>query len=201
MNEKSDKFYSLTPQKPKQQSHLSQEVDFANRDIFNNDYYPDPVIDEEINMNNGFHFISEPFEKPTLINGSFAGEIKASVNKKDFDMGVTLYEVLPNGKYFHLSYFIGRASYAKDITKRELLRPNKIETIPFSNTHLVSKKLSKGSRLLVALNVNKNPFSQLNYGTGKDVNVETIADAKEPLKIKWFNDSFVKIPILVLNSN
>jgi predicted acyl esterase len=130
-----------------------------------------------------------------LINGSFLGEIKASINKKDMDIGVTLYEVMPNGDYFHLSYFIGRASYAKDITKRSLLKPNEITSIPFSNTHLVSKQLSKGSRLLVTINVNKNPFSQLNYGTGKEVSDETIEDAKEPLKVKWYNDSFVKIPI------
>jgi hypothetical protein len=36
----------------------------------------------------------------------------------------------------------------------------------------------------------------LNYGTGKEVSDETILDAKEPLKIKWYNDSFVKIPVL-----
>lgn len=134
-------------------------------------------------------------KEPILINGSFLGEIKASINKKDMDIGVTLYEVMPNGEYFHLSYFLGRASYAKDITKRNLLRPNEIESIPFSNTHLVSKQLSKGSSLLVVINVNKNPFSQLNYGTGKEVSDETIEDAKEPLKVKWYNDSFVKIPI------
>ncbi|WP_394776052.1 hypothetical protein [Flavobacterium sp.] len=130
-----------------------------------------------------------------LINGSFLGEIKASINKKDMDIGVTLYELMPNGEYFHLSYFLGRASYAKDISTRNLLKPNQIESIPFSNTHLVSKQLNKGSRLVVVLNVNKNPFSELNYGTGKVVTEETIQDAKEPLKVKWYNDSFVKIPI------
>ena len=104
---------------------------------------------------------------------------------------------MPNGKYFHLSYTIGRASYAKDITKRTLLKPNEIETIPFSNTHLVSKKLSKGSRLLVYINVNKNPFSELNYGSGKEVSNETIDDAKEPLTVKWYNASFVEIPIWI----
>jgi predicted acyl esterase len=123
------------------------------------------------------------------------GEIKASINKMDMDIGVTLYEVLPNGEYFHLSYFIGRASYSKDITIRKLLTPNVVETIPFSNTHLISKQLSKGSRLLIHLNINKNPFSELNYGTGKVVTEESINDAKDPLVIKWYNDSFVKIPI------
>ncbi|MFG4002633.1 CocE/NonD family hydrolase [Flavobacterium aquidurense] len=193
---KSGKFYALTDKKPIQKKYLYQEVDFADRQIQNNDYYPDPIIRKEIDTSNGFVFISDPLEEPILINGSFVGEIKASINKNDMDIGVTLYEVMPNGEYFHLSYFLGRASYAKDITKRNLLKPNKIVTIPFSNTHLVSKQLNKGSRLLVVLNVNKNPFSELNYGTGKVVAEETIKDAKESLKIKWYNNSFVKIPIL-----
>lgn len=97
----------------------------------------------------------------------------------------------------HLSYIVIRASYAKDITQRNLLKPNEIQTIPFSNTHVVSKKINKESRLMVYINVNKNPFSQLNYGTGKEVSTETIADALEPLEVKWYTDSFIKIPIWV----
>lgn len=193
---KSGNFYALNDKKPIQKKYLSQEVNFAERQIQNNEYYPDPIIRKEIDTTTGFVFISDLFKESMLINGSFFGEIKASINKKDMDIGVTLYELMPNGEYFHLSYFLGRASYAKDITKRNLLKPNTIESIPFSNTHLISKQLGKGSRLVVVLNVNKNPFSELNYGTGKVVADETIEDAKEPLKVKWYNDSFVKIPVL-----
>lgn len=196
-DDKSGRFYTASPKKPNKKEYLSQNVDFANREVSNNgDYYPDPIIKKELDTTSGFLFITEPLKESVLINGSFLGEIRASINKKDMDFGVTLYEVLPNGDYFHLSYYIGRASYAKDNTIRKLLQPNSIETIPFSNTHLVSKKLDKGSRLLIVLDINKNAFSQLNYGTGKDVSEETILDAKEPLQIKWYNDSFVKIPIL-----
>lgn len=60
---------------------------------------------------------------------------------------------------------------------------------------MVSRKLSKGSRLLVMLNVNKTAYAQINYGTGKDVSDEDITDARVPLKIKWQNDSYIKIPI------
>ena len=194
-NSKSGEFYALNEKKPIQKKYLYQEVNFADRQTENNDYYPDPIIRKEIDTNNGFVFTSDPLKEPMLINGSFLGEIKVSINKKDLDIGVTLYELMSNGEYFHLSYFIGRASYIKDITKRNLLKPNGIETIPFSNTHLVSKQLSKGSRLVVVINVNKNRFSELNYGTGKVVTEETIKDAEEPLKVKWYNDSFVKIPI------
>lgn len=192
-----DGFYSLNTERPTGNSHLDQEVDFANRDISNNDYYPDPIIRDKLDMTNGFAFVSEPFKEAVLVNGSFSGEIRASINKYDMDIGLTLYELKPGGQYFHLSYFVGRASFAKDISKRNLLQPNQIETIPFDNTHLVSKQMEKGSRLVVVLNVNKNPFSQLNYGTGKEVSSESILDAAEPLKVKWFDDSFVEIPLLV----
>ncbi|MDQ6472598.1 CocE/NonD family hydrolase [Flavobacterium sp. LHD-80] len=195
-NTKSGDFYSLNSKKPAKKGYLSQEVDFADRVNSNNFYYPDSIINEQVDTTNGYVFISDPIKESILVNGSFLGEIKASINKKDMDIGVTLYEVMPDGKYFHLAYFIGRASYAKDIEKRNLLKPDSVELIPFTNTHLVSKQLSKGSRLLITLNVNKNPFSEINYGTGKIVTEESIEDAKEPLKIKWYNDSFVKIPIL-----
>ncbi|WP_166920496.1 CocE/NonD family hydrolase [Flavobacterium poyangense] len=197
---KSGDFYALKDKKTTEKKYLYQEVDFADRQTQNNEYYPDPIIRKEIDTSNGFVFISDVLKEPVLINGSFSGEIKASINKKDMDIGVTLYELMPNGEYFHLSYHIGRASYAKDSTKRELLKPNSIESIPFSNTHLVSKQLSKGSRLVVVLNVNKNPFSELNYGTGKLVAEESIKDAKVPLQVKWYTDSFVKIPIFEIAS-
>ena len=45
------------------------------------------------------------------------------------------------------------------------------------------------------LNGIKHPFNQINYGTGKDVSEETILDAKEPLQIKWYTDSYINIPI------
>jgi hypothetical protein len=62
-------------------------------------------------------------------------------------------------------------------------------------TLLVSRRLSKGSRLLVVVDVNRGPFAQVNYGTGKDVSDESITDAKEPLRVEWFNDSHVDVPI------
>ena len=91
---------------------------------------------------------------------------------------------------------MGRASYAGDHSKRQLLKPGELTTIPFTNSYITSKKLSKGSRIVIILNINKSPFEQINYGTGKTVNDENIADAKVPLKIKWFNDSFINVPVM-----
>jgi len=193
---KSGGHYRLAGEKPAKSGFLYQEVDLADRKTMNNnDYYPYPIVGQKPDLSSGFSFISEPFDEPISIDGTFSGDIRASINKKDMDIGVVLYEVMPNGELFHLSYFLGRASYARDMSVRKLLTPGKVESIPFDRTRMVSRRLSKGSRLLVMLNVNKNAFAQINYGTGKDVSDEDVADAKVPLKIKWQNDSYVKIPI------
>jgi uncharacterized protein len=41
----------------------------------------------------------------------------------------------------------------------------------------------------------RSPGQQINYGTGKDVNDETIADAGEPLTIRWSNRSYLELPV------
>jgi len=171
-------------------------VNFADRKTTNNsDYYPYPIIKQTLDDTSGLFFLSEPFNESFSIDGTFAGVLKASINKKDMDIGVVFYEALPDGRYFHLSYYLGRASYAKDMSSRKLLTPGKVESIPFDRCRMVSRQISKGSRLLVILNINKNPDAQINYGTGKDVSDETIEDAKTPLNIKWYTDSYINIPV------
>lgn len=185
----------LTLTKPKKLGFLMQEVDFKDRTLMNGGFYPYPIVKTELSQGGGLAFISEPLENETEIAGAFEGLIKASINKKDMDISLALYELMPNGEYFQLSYYVGRASYAKDREKRNLLKPNAVESIPFTNSRLVVRNLTKGSRLVLILNIIKNSAYQINYGTGKDVSDESIADAQEPLKVKWFNDSYIKIPI------
>jgi putative CocE/NonD family hydrolase len=194
-NTKAGNHFQLDAKEPFSKGFLNHEVDFADRTTVNNKYYPYPIITDSVQIANGLSFISEPFNEPVTINGLFQGSLRASINKKDMDIGVVLYEIMPDGRYFHLSYYLGRASYSHSMSKRKLLKPGVIETIPFERTRMVSRRLSKGSRLLVLLNVNKNPHAQINYGTGKNVSDETIQDAKVPLQIKWYNDSYIKIPL------
>ncbi len=195
-NVKADSNFTLSAQKPLKPASVYQKVDLANRDTANSDYYPFPIIKKQLDRTDALFFISKPFDKPVEINGKFSGELKAIINKKDMDVCLTFYEVKPNGEYFELTYYVGRASYARDMTKRTLLHPGAVETIPFTRTRMTSKQLSKGSRLLVVLTINKNPFAQINYGTGKDVSTETIKDAGEPLNIWWRNDSYVNVPLM-----
>lgn len=189
----------LDEKKPQREHFLMQTVDYRDRRFFNGNFYPDPLVRKELTVGDSYVFVSDAVENDVLINGAFTGEIFASINKRDMDFGVRLYELLPNGDYVHLSYVLQRASYAKDRTKRQLLNPNKKESLPLAQSRLISKLIRKGSRFVVYIDINKNPFAQINYGTGNDVSDETIADAKQALKVKWFNQSFIQIPLLKLH--
>ncbi len=186
--------YLLTDARSSNIRFLEQEVDFADRTSEIN-LYPVRAIEDKVDLSNGFAFVSEPFVAPVSFEGQLRGQLKATINKKDMDFTLALYELMPNGKLFNLSYYLGRASYAVDMSKRKLLEPGKTEIIPFERTPLMSRQMQKGSRLLLLLTVNKNRHAQINYGTGKDVSDESIKDALEPLRVRWHTDSFVNVPI------
>lgn len=185
--------FTLSDIKPIKKGYLTQIVDLSDRITSNNDYYPSPIIKTELDTTNGLFFISKPFDTAVNVSGLLKGNLRVTINKKDMDFGLSLYEVTPAGEYFQLSYFLGRASYAKDMSRRQLLNPGKVTHIPFYRSRVFSKRLRKGSRLLIMLNINKNPFSEINYGTGKAVSTETIGDAGAPLEIKWYNQSYVEL--------
>ncbi|MFW2475850.1 MAG: CocE/NonD family hydrolase [Sediminibacterium sp.] len=185
----------LSRTKPSKTTYHKQEIDLANRDQWTNQYYPDPIIETSIDTTSGLFFWTDTFNEDITVSGQIEGVLKAIINKRDMDIGLTLYEVMPDETFFHLTYYIGRASYAKDMTTRRLLTPGKLASIPISRSRLFSKKVQKGSRLLLVLNINKNPFSEVNYGSGKIVNTESIKDAGKPLSIQWSNESFIQLGI------
>lgn len=196
-NNGNKRHFFLTENKPTNEGFITQKVDFTKRGMVDeNNYYTPLIVNDSLPLSNGFSFITKPFEKEVEFNGSYFGELKMTINKKDMDYSMVMYEQTPEGKYFKLTQqCIGRASLSKNREKRQLLVPNQIELVPFTNVRMTSKKLGKGSRLILVLNVNKHPYEQVNYGSGKDVSDETIADAKEPLIVKWSNDSFINIPV------
>jgi uncharacterized protein len=189
-------YYQLSQTPPAKEGSLHESVDFADRKTTNNnDSYPDPILPKHPDLRSGYAFITAPLDRPMTLSGSFTGTIRAIVNKRDLDYGLVLYQRLPDGRLFELSNFIGRASYARDMTRRRLLQPGRVESIPFTRSYLVSRYLVKGSRLLLTLDVNKNPFAELNYGTGGDVAREDIRDAKVSLQVDWLSTSYVQIPM------
>lgn len=189
-----DGSHRLSPSLPATPGYLVQTIDFGDRKTMYN-LYPTARLANRLDAPGALWFISDPITEPLSVNGQISGAIRAAINKRDMDFSIAVYEVMPDGRYFTLAYYLGRASYAWDMSRRRLLTPGKIETIPFTRTGIVSRQLSRGSRLLVLLTVNKNAQTEVNYGTGKDVSDESIADAKVPLEVRWYNDSVIDVPV------
>jgi len=186
--------FALSPRIPATDAFVGQSVDFADRRTRNN-LYPSTAWLDAPDGPTRISYLSEPFERPVCVCGMLKGELLAAIDRKDFDFTWALYEATPDGKHFNLSYYLGRASYARDPARRQLLTPGKVTSLPFTQTPLVGKQLAAGSRLLLLLTVNKNPYAQMNYGTGKDVSDESIADAGTPLQVQWHNGSFIDVPL------
>jgi len=185
----------LDKSKPAQSGFAVQLVDFGIR-TSNNNVYPEEVLSKIPFNENGIVYQSEQFDEPVEIAGRITGALKVVINKRDMDVALAFYEVLPDGGYFSLGYYLGRASFAADPSRRHLLEPGHIETIPFVQTPFVVRQMRKGSRLIVVLSVNKNPYAQVNYGTGMDVSDESLQQGDPPLRVEWQNDSFIEVPIV-----
>lgn len=186
--------YSLASSPESISGSVSQTVDFNDRtEERNNNHWS--IIEDALNEPNGLVFATPRFDSAQQFAGTLTGYLSIAINKRDVDIGYNLYEMMPDGKVFHLIHYISRASYASDMSQRHLLTPGQKTKIPLTNSRMSAKLLNKGSRLVLVLNVNKNADTQVNLGTGKDVNTENIADAAEPLTITWFNDSEINIPI------
>lgn len=180
--------------KPEKNDFVKQIIDFKDRDT--KSIYYKYGKNDSLRVNNTVVYQTDILDKDLILNGAFKAKLKAEINKKDMDIIISLIQIQPDHEAFYLSNYLGRASYTRNREKRHLLKPGKVETISIDNPTFVGKKIPKGSRLIVLLGVNKTPEYQVNYGSGKDVSDETIADAKDPLEIKWFTDSYIELPII-----
>jgi uncharacterized protein len=180
---------------PAGDSSIVQTIDLADRTDADRISPGGGIADTVIDTWNGVEYVSDPFTAPTEISGLFSGRLDFSANTKDFDLQIQLYELTTAGTYIQLSPFWTRASYNGDVEHRRLLTPGKRQSLVFQSGRLMSRLLEPGSRLVAVLSIIKNAGQQINYGTGKDVSDETIADASTPLEIRWFADSYIDVPV------
>ncbi|HEY6139050.1 MAG TPA: CocE/NonD family hydrolase [Thermoanaerobaculia bacterium] len=170
-------------------------VNFADRSDADAEPIGGNVIDKAIDTSNGLEFVDAPLEAPLTMSGLFSGHLAFIANKKDFDLEADLYELTPGGEYVQLSPYWLRASYNGHRQRRVLLTPGKPQSLDFTSNRIMTKAMQRGSRLVVVLRAIKEPGRQINYGTGKDVSDETIADAKEPLRITLLPESWIEVPV------
>jgi putative CocE/NonD family hydrolase len=148
-------------------------------------------------LRNGVVFESAPFKHTTDVTGAFSGHLDFTINKRDVDLAMTLYEHSAGGAYIRLlsPAYQFRASYARDRAHRRLMKAGKRQGLDFQSERLIGRRLQAGSRLVLVLSVQKRPDQEINYGTGGDVSEESLADGRRALKIRWHADSYVDLPI------
>jgi putative CocE/NonD family hydrolase len=186
----------LTRHKSSKAAFVLQTVNFADRTDAGW-MPPTALVTKSPITHNDTMFVSEPLAKPMEFNGLFSGRLDFTVNKMDMDLNIMLYELLAGGDFIRLfnpAYEI-RASYARDRVHRHLLKAGERQELTFRSERMTSRQLQAGSRLVMVLGINKRPDREINYGTGHDVSEESIADGKIPLKISWYNDSYIDIPV------
>ncbi|WP_448095788.1 CocE/NonD family hydrolase [Luteibacter yeojuensis] len=166
-------------------------VDLGKRDDLPPADAPPAVLDDR----NALVFTSDPLPAGTELSGLFSGKLDVVANKRDFDLRIVLYEKKVSGEYFQLSWYLARASYMEDRSRRQLLVPGKRTTLAFTNGRTTSRLFEPGSRLVAVVSVVKEPGSSINMGSGKEVGTESVADAGEPLRIEWLGSSYLDLPI------
>jgi uncharacterized protein len=165
-------------------------VDLADRSDLDSD--PPPGVPD---MRHAQVFRTERMKSPLEIDGLFQAHLELVTNKRDADIAVNFYEERADGTYLDLASYLGRASYMQDRTKRHLLQPGTPQVLSFQSQTLTARQLKPGSRIVAVVGVPKNPYVQINYGTGRDVSSESVADAGEPLRIQWSPHSYFELGI------
>ena len=111
------------------------------------------------------------------------------------DLNVALYEQTASGDHQLLfEPYDFRASYASGRVNRRLLQAGVRQTLAFTTERATAARLAAGSRLVLVVGINRRADRQINHGSGKDVNSETLAeDAGPPVRVQWHGGSHVEI--------
>jgi putative CocE/NonD family hydrolase len=163
-------------------------VDFADR----SDVSYQPPADGP-DLRNALVFATAPLRAAAEVDGLFQGHFIVRTNKRDLDLAVDFYEQRADGRTLPLASYLGRASYMADRTTRHLLTPGGRTVLDFQSQTVTARLLSAGSRIIAVVGVPKRPDMQINYGTGKDVSDESIADARIPLRIRFLPGSSLQL--------
>ena len=163
-------------------------VDFADRSDV--DYRPPPG---DPDTRHALVFETEALASPLEVDGLFRGRFEVTTNKRDFDLAVNFYELTTDGRYLDLASYLGRASYMQDRSRRQPLQPGRPHVLAFTSQTLTARRLAAGSRIVAVVGVPKSPQMQINYGTGGNVSAESIADAGEPVRIRWSAGGYLEL--------
>jgi len=186
----------LTPREPASHAAVHFMADLASRHD-GGELPPRSLMTGSVPVENGFAFVSGPLPGGLEVNGRISGRLLVATNKRDLDLTVSLYELLPEGNYFHLfaPAVEFRASYLRDRARRLLLVPGRAQSLTFTGERITAVRIESGARLVLVLRVSKRPDREINYGLGGAVSWESIAAGRVPLRLSLLRGSYIDLPI------
>jgi uncharacterized protein len=147
----------------------------------------------------GVVYHSDPFAEATEVSGYVKFSVWLSMDVPDTDLGVSLYEILPDGRSVALTSDMKRARYRESLTEAKLVAPGKVERYDFTGFTWFSRRIAKGSRLRIVFSAVNSPDVEKNYNSGGAVENETARDA-HTAHITIYHDaehpSSLEIPIV-----
>ena len=126
----------------------------------------------------GIVYESEPFENDVAITGSLRVVLWISMDVADTDFQVCIYEIKGDQSSIILTDAMMRARYRKSLTTESLVIPAEITRYEFDQFQFFARRISKGSRLRLALQCVNSIYWQKNYNSGGVVAQETAKDAR-----------------------
>jgi uncharacterized protein len=186
----------LTPREPPGHVPIRLTVDLAARDD-GGEPGSRHLVTGSVPVKDGVAFVSGPLPGGLEIAGRFGGRLLVWTNKRDLDLAISLYELLPTGSYLHLfappEEF--RASYLHDPAHRRLLAPGRAQWLAFQSGRVTAVRVESGARLVMVLQVSKRPGREINYGSGGVVSGERASAGRVPLRLDLLRGSYVELPI------
>jgi len=141
---------------------------------------------------------SAPFDKDITVAGQIKLTISISMDVKDADFEILLYEIKSDGTTVFLTTDILRARYHNSIEKEELTNPGQINTYVFKTPYMFVRKISSGSRLRLIIRNLNSPHYQKNFQSGGNIFEETSTNSKPGTFLLYHNNinsSYIEIPI------
>ncbi|HSD17550.1 MAG TPA: CocE/NonD family hydrolase [Thermomonas sp.] len=179
---------------PQPQAVVSQRVDFTDRGDAGW-RQPANVVNTTLDPHAGLVFVGDVLPQDSELAGAFEGALDFSVNKRDVDVLLGVYERNAKGEYLDLAYWLQRASYNADRRQRRLLQAGAPQRLMVKDTRLIGRRLAAGSRIVVTVGVIRQPDRQLNLGSGREPSDEVAADAGQPLEIHWRGSSCLEFGV------
>lgn len=156
---------------------------------------PNNYLIPELDLHNAVAFVSEPAVRDTEISGVLKMILDFEVNKKDMDLVFRVYDESAKGFLELAMPWSQRASFVRDRSHRRLLEVGKRQQLMLERPAPVSRLVKAGDRLVLVVCIQKERDAQINYGSGKDVSDESIKDAGEPLRVRWYGSSYIEVPV------